>query len=79
MINYFRYAYPLPERRDAPFSVTTDMAVTPWNPETRLLRVGLRGYDLPRSQPSGSQPGVPRRRFGIDERSGQAAAGRRRR
>lgn len=49
MINYFRYAYPLPERRDAPFSVTTDMAVTPWNPETRLLRVGLRGYDLPRS------------------------------
>lgn len=50
MINYFRYAYPLPERRDAPFSVTTDMAVTPWNPETRLLRVGLRGYDLPRSQ-----------------------------
>jgi len=49
MINYFRYAYPLPERRDAPFSVTTDMAVTPWNPETRLLRVGLRGYDLPRA------------------------------
>jgi len=49
MINYFRYAYPLPERREAPFSVTTDMAVTPWNTETRLLRVGLRGYDLPRA------------------------------
>src|SRR6185503_6218740 len=25
-----------------------DMTTTPWNPETRLLRVGLRGYDLPR-------------------------------
>ena len=50
MINYFRYAYPLPEKREAPFSVTTDMAVTPWNAQTRLLRVGLRGYDLPRSQ-----------------------------
>ena len=49
MINYFRYAYPLPEKREAPFSVTTDMAVTPWNPETRLLRVGLRGYDLSRA------------------------------
>ena len=49
MINYFRYAYPLPEKREAPFSVTTDMAVTPWNPQTRLLRVGLRGYDLPRA------------------------------
>lgn len=50
LINYFRYDYPLPEKREAPFSVTTDMAVTPWNAETRLLRVGLRGYDLPRSQ-----------------------------
>jgi len=26
------------------------MTTTPWNPETRLLRVGLRGYDLPRSE-----------------------------
>lgn len=49
MINYFRYAYPLPEKREAPFSVTTDVAVTPWNAQTRLLRVGLRGYDLPRA------------------------------
>ncbi len=48
LINYFRYDYPAPQGRSQPFSVTTDMAVTPWNPETRLLRVGLRGYDLPR-------------------------------
>ncbi|MEP7007173.1 MAG: von Willebrand factor type A domain-containing protein, partial [Sphingomonas bacterium] len=46
MINYFRYDYALPADRTAPFSVTTDVAKTPWNPETRLLRVGLRGYDL---------------------------------
>ena len=50
MINYFRYAYPRPDSREAPFSVTTDVATTPWNPDTRLLRVGLRGYDLPRSK-----------------------------
>ncbi|MCB2047546.1 MAG: VWA domain-containing protein [Novosphingobium sp.] len=46
MINYFRYNYPLPDSREAPFSITTDVAVTPWNPDTRLMRIGLRGYDL---------------------------------
>ncbi|HYD12777.1 MAG TPA: VWA domain-containing protein [Allosphingosinicella sp.] len=50
LINYFRYDYPLPQDRSRPFSVNTDMTTTPWNPETRLLRVGLRGYDLPRTQ-----------------------------
>jgi Ca-activated chloride channel family protein len=50
MLNYFRYDYPLPRDRSRPFSVNTDMTTTPWNPETRLLRVGLRGYDLPRSE-----------------------------
>ncbi|MDG2003541.1 MAG: von Willebrand factor type A domain-containing protein [Novosphingobium sp.] len=48
MINYFRYDYARPENRSTPFSVTTDVAVTPWNPNTRLMRIGLRGYDLPR-------------------------------
>jgi len=46
MINYFRYDYPLPTDREAPFSVTTDVAQTPWNHDTKLLRIGLRGYDL---------------------------------
>lgn len=46
MINYFRYDYPRPGSRDAPFSITTDVAKTPWNPDTRLLRIGLRGYDV---------------------------------
>ncbi|MCB2060518.1 MAG: VWA domain-containing protein [Novosphingobium sp.] len=49
LINYFRYDYPLPDSRSTPFSITTDVAVTPWNPKTRLMRIGLRGYDLPRS------------------------------
>ncbi|AZI37048.1 vWA domain-containing protein [Caenibius tardaugens] len=50
MINYFRYAYPAPETRATPFTVTTDIARTPWNADTRLLRIGLRGYDLPRKE-----------------------------
>ncbi len=50
MLNYFRYDYATPQDRARPFGVTTDMAVTPWNAETRLLRVGIKGYDLPRSE-----------------------------
>ena len=49
MLNYFRYDYPLPEDKTKPFSITTDMAQTPWNPNSRILRVGLRAYDVPRA------------------------------
>jgi Ca-activated chloride channel family protein len=50
MLNYFRYDYPVPTDRSRPFTVNTDMTTTPWNRESRLLRVGLRGYDLPRRE-----------------------------
>jgi Ca-activated chloride channel family protein len=50
MLNYFRYDYPLPADRTRPFSVTTDVTLTPWNPNSRLLRIGIRGYDLPRAE-----------------------------
>jgi Ca-activated chloride channel family protein len=50
MLNYFRYDYPLPTDRSRPFSVTTNVATTPWNPNSRLLRIGLRGYDLARRE-----------------------------
>jgi Ca-activated chloride channel family protein len=50
LVNYFRYDYPLPEDRSKPFSVTTDVSTTPWNPKSRLLRIGLRAYDVPRAQ-----------------------------
>ncbi len=48
MINYFRYDYAKPAGRSQPFSVNTDIARTPWNEDTYLMRIGLRGYDLPR-------------------------------
>ncbi len=50
MINYFRYDYPVPKDRSRPFSVTTDMATTPWNADTRLLRIGIKGFDVPASE-----------------------------
>jgi Ca-activated chloride channel family protein len=50
MLNYFRYDYPVPQDRSRPFTISTDMTTTPWNAETRLLRIGLRGYDVPRAE-----------------------------
>lgn len=50
MINYFRYDYPKPSSREAPFSVSTDFSTTPWNDASRLLRIGLRGYDVNSSE-----------------------------
>ncbi len=46
LINYFAYDYPLPENESVPFSVTTEMGMTPWNKETRLLHIGIKGYDI---------------------------------
>ncbi len=42
MINYFTYDYPQP-RGNEPFSITTDVASCPWNPEHRLVQIGLQG------------------------------------
>ncbi|WP_427964817.1 vWA domain-containing protein [Altererythrobacter sp.] len=50
MINYFRYNYLAPQDRSQPFTVTTGVARTPWNENTYLMRIGLRGYDIPRSE-----------------------------
>lgn len=45
LVNYFPYAYPKPEG-DVPFSVATELTTTPWNPETRLLRVAIKATEL---------------------------------
>lgn len=47
MLNYFDYDYPEPESRSAPFRVTTELAQTPWNKESQLLRIGIKGYSVP--------------------------------
>ena len=46
LINYFAYDYPLPENNEIPFSITTEIGVTPWNPDTRLMHIGIKGYDM---------------------------------
>ncbi|MEO1011864.1 MAG: von Willebrand factor type A domain-containing protein [Bacteroidota bacterium] len=42
MVNYFEYDYGQPTAVH-PFSIHSEMATTPWNPETRLVRIGLQG------------------------------------
>ena len=41
-INYFSYNYPQPQTKH-PFSVVTEVAECPWNPNHQLLHVGLQG------------------------------------
>jgi Ca-activated chloride channel family protein len=50
LINYFDYDYPLPDGRQPPFRVSTELAPAPWNPKTLLLAVGIKGYDLPKTE-----------------------------
>lgn len=45
LVNYFPYAYPLP-KGDVPFGVHTELAVTPWNPHSRLMRIAIKASDL---------------------------------
>lgn len=49
LINYFPYEF---SHRDAnlPFGVNTEIAPTPWNAKTHLLRIALAARDLPRAQ-----------------------------
>ena len=42
MVNYFDYDYPQPEE-GKPFSVTMEMADSPWNKDTKLVMFGLQG------------------------------------
>ncbi|TQV78086.1 VWA domain-containing protein [Exilibacterium tricleocarpae] len=44
LINYFSYNYPVPTDTRQPFSITTEVAPSPWHAERLLLQVGLKGY-----------------------------------
>ena len=45
LINYFPYELPAPHGED-PVAISTEVAVAPWNPAHRLVRVGLRGRPI---------------------------------
>jgi Ca-activated chloride channel family protein len=51
LINYFPYADKPPvkslEEGGDPFAVHMEQTVAPWSPDNRLLRIALKGYEMP--------------------------------
>ncbi|MFD2796966.1 von Willebrand factor type A domain-containing protein [Promicromonospora vindobonensis] len=46
LVNYFDYDYPAPEPgAEHPFSVSTEVAAAPWNPEHQLAMVGVQATE----------------------------------
>jgi Ca-activated chloride channel family protein len=50
LINYFSYDYPRPQDRARPFSITAEVGPAPWNSATRLLLIGIQGYEVPATE-----------------------------
>ncbi len=50
MVNYFNYNYPRPENAAVPFRATAGVYPTPWNPDTKLIHIGIKGYDIVQEQ-----------------------------
>lgn len=42
MVNYFDYNYPQPTD-EHPFSINTEVTKTPWNKDSKMIRIGLQG------------------------------------
>lgn len=46
MVNYFHYDYDEPVD-EAPFSINTEIGVSPWNENHQLIHIGLQGKKIP--------------------------------
>lgn len=46
LINYFPYDYAGPASAEEPFRATATIMPTPWNAETKLLHIGIKGFDI---------------------------------
>lgn len=53
MINYFSYNYPAADDATKPFKPTIAVYPTPWNVNTKLLHIGLKGHTIvPANKPA---------------------------
>ena len=46
LINYFDYAYPVPDSAEEPFAADVAVFDSPWDDGSQLIRIGLQGYEL---------------------------------
>lgn len=44
MINYFDYDYPAPDSAEVPFAQSVAVYPTPWNSDSKLLHIGIKGF-----------------------------------
>jgi Ca-activated chloride channel family protein len=44
MINYFPYDYDAPKSADEPFKANVTVTPNPWNTDTKLMHIGIKGY-----------------------------------
>ncbi|MEI5678185.1 MULTISPECIES: YfbK domain-containing protein [unclassified Mesorhizobium] len=52
MINYFPYDWAGPDSAATPFNSTVTIMPTPWNENTKLMHIAIKGYDVkPAEQP----------------------------
>ncbi|MBV1922425.1 MAG: von Willebrand factor type A domain-containing protein [Flavobacteriaceae bacterium] len=45
MVNYFNYQYNEPTGKH-PFSINTELALSPWNKNAKLVRIGIKGKNI---------------------------------
>lgn len=50
LINYFPYDYEAPTDQSKPFKSSITVMPTPWNAGTKLIHVGIKGFELQASQ-----------------------------
>ena len=51
LINYFAYDYPPPPDKTTPFATQVTVLPAPWNASTRLMHIGIRGFELTGPRP----------------------------
>jgi Ca-activated chloride channel family protein len=53
LVNYFPYDWKGPETVEKPFNATVTVMPTPWNKDTELLHIGIKGFEtVPTEQPA---------------------------
>ncbi len=50
LINYFPYDYQGPESKEIPFKANITVVPTPWNTATKLVHIGIKGYDIKQTE-----------------------------
>ena len=46
MVNFFKYNYAQPNN-EHPFAIQTELSDSPWNTDTKILKIGLQGKNIP--------------------------------